>query len=100
MQCDDNLKAFNGLYGYTTYDSVQYFENIELKVKEAASSIPLMQYSFYRFIIAINRFNDEMTLIENIEQGTESRISEVKTIINAQAFNTQDFEIVGDETSN
>lgn len=100
LECDKKLKSFNGLYGYTTYDSVQYFENIELKVKDAPSAIPLMQYSFYRFIIAINHFNDEMTLIENIEEGTESRISEIETIIDAQAFNTQDFEIVGDETSN
>ena len=100
LDCPAALKSFNGLYGYTTYDSVQYFENIELKVKEAPSAIPLMQYSFYRFIIAINHFNDEMTLIENIEEGTNSRIKEIQTIIDAQAFNTQKFEILGDETSN
>jgi len=100
LQCNDSLKAFNGLYGYTTYDSVQYFENIQLKVKDAPSSIPLLQYSFYRFIIAINHFNDEMTLIENIEEGTQSRIEEIQTIINKQVFNTQNFEIVGEETSN
>ena len=100
LDCPAELKSFNGLYGYTTYDSVQYFENIKLDVKEAPSAIPLMQYSFYRFIIAINHFNDEMTLIENIEAGTESRIKEIQTIIDAQAFNTQKFEITGDETSN
>lgn len=100
LDCPEKLKSFNGLYGYTTYDSVQYFENITLKVDEAPSAIPLMQYSFYRFIIAINHFNDEMTLIENVEAGTESRIKEIQTIIDAQAFNTQKFEIVGDETSN
>ena len=100
LDCPAELKSFNGLYGYTTYDSVQYFENIELNVDEAPSAIPLMQYSFYRFIIAINHFNDEMILIENIEEGTESRIKEIQTIIDAQAFNTQKFEIVGDETSN
>ena len=100
LDCDAKLKSFNGLYGYTTYDSVQYFENIELNVKDAPSKIPLMQYSFYRFIIAINHFNDEMTLIENIEVGSESRISEIETIIEAQTFNTQKFEIKGEETSN
>ncbi|MDG1398270.1 MAG: anthranilate synthase component I family protein [Polaribacter sp.] len=100
LDCPNELKSFNGLYGYTTYDSVQYFENIILNVDKAPSAIPLMQYSFYRFIIAINHFNDEMTLIENIEEGTESRINEIQTIIDAQAFNTQKFEIVGDETSN
>lgn len=100
LDCEAKLKSFNGLYGYTTYDSVQYFENIELTVKDAPSKIPLMQYSFYRFIIAINHFNDEMTLIENVELGSESRISEIETIIEAQTFNTQKFEIQGEETSN
>ncbi|MFK5878458.1 MAG: anthranilate synthase component I family protein [Flavobacteriaceae bacterium] len=100
FDCDDAIKSFNGLYGYTTFDSVQYFENITFTNPDAPSAIPLLQYSFYRFIIAINHFNDEMTLIENVEGGTDSRIDEIKTIIDAQAFNTQNFEIVGDETSN
>ena len=100
LECDEKLKWFNGLYGYTTYDSVQYFETIKLKNPPAPSAIPFMQYSFYRFIIAINHFNDEMTLIENLEEGETSRIDEIKTIIDAQTFNTQDFEIVGEESSN
>ena len=100
LNCAPELKSFNGLYGYTTYDSVQYFETIKLNVKEAPSAIPMMQYSFYRFIIAINHFNDEMVLIENVAEGEEPRIQEIETVIKAQAFNTQNFEIVGEETSN
>ena len=100
LNCDTNIKSFNGLYGYTTFDSVQYFETIKFNNPDASSAIPEMQYSFYRFIIAINHFNDEMTLIENVEEGSESRISEIETIIEAQTFNTQKFEIKGDETSN
>ena len=100
LDCDKSLKPFNGLYGYTTYDSVQYFETIKLSVPDAPSKIPMMQYSFYKFIIAINHFNDEMQLIENLEEGEESRLQEIETIIEAQAFNTQKFEIVGEESSN
>jgi anthranilate synthase component 1 len=100
LDCEDKLKSFNGLYGYTTYDSVQYFETIKLTNPDAPSAIPMMQYSFYRFIIAINHFNDEMQLIENLEAGEESRLEEIETIIEAQAFNTQKFEIQGEETSN
>ena len=100
LDCSEELKSFNGLYGYTTFDSVQYFETIKFNNPDAPSAIPEMQYSFYRFIIAINHFNDEMTLIENIEEGSESRISEIETIINSQVFNTQKFEFVGEETSN
>jgi anthranilate synthase component 1 len=100
LVCNNALKLFNGLYGYTTYDSVQYFENIKFNTKQAASSIPFMQYGFYRFIIAINHFNDEMTLIENVEEGTSSRISNIETIIESHAFHTQSFEIIGEESSN
>jgi len=100
LDCDESLQSFNGLYGYTTYDSVQYFEKIKFTTKQADSSIPFMQYGFYRFIIAINHFNDEMTLIENVEEGTTSRISDIETIIESHAFNTQSFEIIGKESSN
>jgi anthranilate synthase component 1 len=100
LDCPAELKSFNGLYGYTTYDSVKYFENIALNVAEAPSAIPLLQYSFYRFIIAINHFNDEMTLLENIEEGQQSNLSEIEKIIDAQAFNTQKFTVEGEETSN
>ena len=100
LDCDKNIKSFNGLYGYSTFDSVQYFETIQFNNVDAASAIPEMQYSFYRFIIAINHFNDEMTLIENVEEGTSSRISEIETIIETQTFNTQKFDVVGKETSN
>lgn len=100
LECDEAIKRFNGLYGYTTYDSVQYFETIKLDVKEAASKIPMMQYSFYRFIIAINHFNDEMMVIENLSTGDTSRIEEIETIIEAQAFNTQKFDLIGGESSN
>ena len=100
LDCPEELKSFNGLYGYTTFDSVQYFETIKFDNPDATSAIPEMQYSFYRFIIAINHFNDEMTLIENLEEGVESRLPTLETIINSQTFNTQKFDIVGEETSN
>jgi len=100
LDCDSSIKSFNGLYGYTTYDGVQYFENIELKAKEAPSSIPLMQYSFFRFIIVINHFNDEMILIENLAENENSRLSEIETIVNSKAYTTQEFSFEGAESSN
>ena len=100
LDCDPAIKAYNGLYGYTTYDSVQYFETVKLEVPDAPSAIPMMQYSFYKYIIAINHFNDEMTLIENTAAGEDGDLSAIEAIINAQVFNTQEFSLVGDERSN
>ena len=100
LDCDPSIKSFNGLYGYTTYDGVQYFENIEFTSKDAPSAIPLMQYSFFRFVIAINHFNDEMMIIENLEENEISRIGEIETIVKSKAYQTRDFSFVGQETSN
>jgi len=99
LDCDEQYVSFNSLYGYTTFDSVKYFENIKLNNKPASSAIPEMQYAFYRFVIVIQHYNDEMFLIENIEEGEESELDKLETIINQQTFNTQSFECFGDESS-
>ena len=98
--CEESLKSINGLYGYATYDAVQYFENIKLQNNEAPSAIPLLHYSFFRYVIAINHFNDEMTILENIPEGDVSKIEEIITLINKPVYQTQDFEFIGEETSN
>ena len=56
--------------------------------------------SFFRFIIAINHFNDELTLIENIEEGEKSRIQEIETLINSRTYGLYKYESVGKESSN
>ncbi len=100
VDCEASIKAYNGFYGYVSYNSIQYFESIKLNAKKAPSEIPDFQFSFFRFIIAINHFNDELTLIENIEEGDISRIEEIQTLINARTYGLYKFNTIGNETSN
>jgi anthranilate synthase component 1 len=100
IDCDESVKSFNGFYGYISYNSIQYFETIKLKADKAPSEIPDLQFSFFRFIIAINHFNDELTLIENVEEGEDSRMYEIETLINARTFGLYNFNIEGKESSN
>ncbi len=100
IDCEDSIKSYNGFYGYISYNSIQYFESIKLNSIKAASEIPDFQFSFFRFIIAINHFNDELTLIENIETGENSRICEIETLINSRTYGLYKFNIEGSESSN
>jgi anthranilate synthase component 1 len=100
VDCDTSLKRFNGFYGYISYNAIQYFETIKLNAKKAPSEIPDFQFSFFRFIIAINHFNDELTLIENIEENEASRIQEIETLINARTYGLYKFGTKGRESSN
>ena len=55
-----------GLFGYMTYDSVKFFEKIEIENKSYGDDIPDIFYSLYSEIIVINTFNNEATLISQI----------------------------------
>lgn len=61
---------FNGLLGFTAYDAVKYFEpSVEIRPREEKfAAIPDMHYILYRFIIQMNHFRNEMTIIENIPE--------------------------------
>ncbi|WP_456420788.1 anthranilate synthase component I family protein [Lutibacter sp.] len=100
IDCEESIKLYNGFYGYISYNSIQYFETIKLNTKKAPSEIPDFQFSFFKFIIAINHFNDELTLIENIEEGETSRIEEIQTLINARTYGLYKFNVKGSESSN
>lgn len=63
----ENQHSFisNGLFGHITYDSVEYFEDIEIQEKSDETSIPQILYRVYRYVIAINHFKDELYLFEH-----------------------------------
>ena len=100
LDCEKATKKFNGLYGYMTYDCVQYFEDIVLQNKVTPADIPLMRYSFYRYIIAINHFNDELFLIENVPQGEDSQIKTIENLMQSHRVHTRNFSLQEAETSN
>lgn len=78
---ENNL--FNGLLGFTAYDAVRYFEpSVPVKPKtQQFADFPDMQYLLYRFIIQVNHYHNEMTIIENIPAGETSHTEELMSII-------------------
>lgn len=96
----EKIKKINGLYGYMAYDCVQYFEDISLKNKPTPAKIPLLQYGFYSYIIAINHFNDELLLIENLPENATSELEKIEHFMQAHPVHTQKFSLQGKETSN
>lgn len=91
----------NGLFGYTGYDAVRYFEDIALENPLSPEcEIPELQYSLYRFILAINHFNNKMYLLENIPEGQPSRMDEVKILLTNRKIGSFAFESLNNEMSN
>jgi anthranilate synthase component 1 len=95
-----NDSSFNGFFGYTAYDAVRYFEDVETeKSKSDSNDIPEMVYIFYRYIIVVNHYKNEMTVVENRPEGEESRIDEVLAHLNNRNYASYNFSVKGEEKS-
>lgn len=90
----------NGIFGYTAYDAVKYFEDIQISKKDDSIIIPDVYYAVYQNIIAINHFKNEAYIFAHCFDGTENNIDAVDDVINVQSFATYGFETSGDITSN
>jgi len=90
----------NGLFGYSSYESVQYFEDVKLSARETVpGSMPGLHYVLFKYIIAVNHFNNELTIIENLLEGENSTIAEIEEILINNNIATYEFAAVGDEKS-
>jgi anthranilate synthase component 1 len=101
------INIAQGMFGYTTYDAIPFFETIELGNSKVGASeislngaaIPLMRYRLYQYVIAINHFKDELFICENHIKGLESEIEVVESLIKSKDVPTYPFKTNGDETS-
>jgi anthranilate synthase component I len=97
-------KYAQGLYGYTTYDAVQFFDTIHLtptsSSKGEGRAIPLMRYRLYQYVIAINHFKDELFICENVISSLESESAVVESLIKSKDVPTYPFSPKGKENSN
>ena len=88
----------NGLFGYSSYESVQYFEDVKLKARATVpGDMPGLHYVLFKYIIAINHFNNELTIIENLLEGETSSIPNIERILANNNVATYKFETVGEE---
>lgn len=97
------VKIAQGLFGYTCYDAVQFFETISLKERASGKddlSIPLMRYRLYQYVIIIDHFKDEMYLCENHFDGLESDMANLESVIKGKDVPVFPFAMNGEETSN
>jgi len=98
---EENFKFINnGIFGYTAYDAVRYFEDIQISKKDNSVVIPDMYYAVYQNIIAINHFKNEAYIFAHCYEGVENNIDEIDTLINVQNFASYKFNAKGDITSN
>jgi Anthranilate/para-aminobenzoate synthases component I len=91
----------NGLFGYTAYDAVQHYETLKFRHQANGSyTVPEVHYGFYRFIVAINHYQNRIELIENCFEGESSSLDQMVELLKNRNIATFPFDTDGEEQSN
>ena len=101
VNSEDNFKFINnGIFGYTAYDAVKYFEDIEISKKPNSIDIPDIYYAVYQNIIAINHFKNEAYIFAHCFNDDASNIDEILHLIKSTNFASYNFSTDSDIESN
>ena len=86
-----------GLYGFTTFNAVRYFENIPVQdTTMEKNDAPAIYYIMYKNIIVFDHFNNTMQLIT---LGEEAELDALMKAINKANVKPYDFHPVGETAS-
>ncbi len=100
VDSDQNFKFINnGIFGYTAYDAVKYFEDVEISKKEDSLNIPDIYYAVYQNIIAINHFKNEAYIFAHCF-NSENNVDDIDHLIKAKNFASYQFNFKGEISSN
>ena len=89
-----------GLFGYTSFNAVRYFENINVKDEtQAKNDAPDLLYILYKDVVVFDHFRNEMIIIELLADGEEDDLDVLERDINNRQIRVYDFHPVGDYTS-
>ena len=100
FRVEGEYSNYCGLYGYTSFNAVRYFENIPVKdSREATNDAPDMLYILYKYLIVFNDFKNEMLLLEMLAPGETSELDQVQKDIHNRNYTAYDFRAIGPTTS-
>ena len=91
----------NGLFGYTNYDAIKYFEKIEVNASpKEGYQVPDVRYCFYKYVVAIDHHKNIISIVENLREGENSQIDYIQHLLVNLNFSSSKFETSEEETSN
>ena len=93
-----------GLFGYTSFNAVRYFENIDVKDEtQAKNDAPDVLYILYKVVIVFDHHNNTLKIVSlapsNLPQEGEANIDAVLKSMNKANVKAYDFHPVGDVRS-
>ena len=100
FEVEGDYAKYCGLYGYTSFSAVRYFENIPIKDSyDDQHDAADIHYILYKYLIVFKDSQNEMTLVELLGAGEQSQLSKVEQAIRKSDIPSYSFKAVGELSS-
>lgn len=91
---------FCGLFGYTSFNAVRYFENIPVKDEtQEKNDAPDVLYVLYKEVIVFDHHNNTLKIVSLSDNSENSEISEILKAMNKANIQAYDFHPMGEVSS-
>ena len=93
--------CYAGLFGYTSYDIVNYIEDIKLNSTKTQNDIPELLYYVYGIILVFNHHTNSLTLISHhySEEDSINQLTEIYEKIKVGSTNEFSFSTISETQS-
>ena len=89
-----------GLFGFTSFNAVRYFENIDVKdTTLAKNDAPDMIYILYKYVVVFDHFRNTLSINQLVGEGEEPDMERIEQAMNRQNLTLYPFHPVGEVSS-
>ena len=100
IQVEGDDAEVMGLFGYTSFNAVRYFEHIPVKDEtQERNDAPDMLYILYKVVIVFDHHNNQLKIVTLSENGDDAEIANIFKAMNKATVQAYDFHPVGDVQS-
>ena len=91
-----------GLFGYSSFEAFQYFEDLELREKSTENKAnPDLKYQLFRYVIVIDHFKNELYIVKHDTSPlaeNDSDIAQLKSLLQVNRSAQFSFKTIGEES--
>lgn len=99
---ESGLPSFfkGGVFGYSSFESVQYFDDIKMANDFDQNEVPEMQYHLFQYLIVVDHFKNEMYFITYFNDDFQDETDRLIALLDAPSTHKYRFDTEGEEVSN
>ena len=97
FKIDNDTQGYCGLYGYTAFDAIKYFEPVDVTDEPASKNdAPDIYMILYKKLLVFNHYNNTLDMVELCGDNETDHINDTQNLLNTANADTFDFHPVGE----